>query len=82
MKWSVESMKVRKEDWNGWKLEVKFRRAVQGHGVRVQCMWIRGQRSKVRRRYPDGCQKTGGGRKGRSDLIKGRGQRLEIRKAS
>lgn len=32
MKGSVESTEVRNEDQNGWMLEVKFRRAVQGHG--------------------------------------------------
>lgn len=39
LKWSVDSMKVRKEDQNGWKLEAKIRQAVGRCGVRVQYMY-------------------------------------------
>lgn len=77
LRWSVKSMKVRKEDQNGWKLEAKIRQAVGRRGVRVQYMSIKNQRSEVRKNDPNGVmsEDRGGDRKGKSDLMKGRGQR-------
>lgn len=66
---SMESMKVRKEDQNGWKLEAKIRQAVGRHGVRVQHMSIKNQRSEVRKNDPNGVtsEDRGGDRKVRLD---------------